>query len=667
MNSPLQKRLAACLVLLLLGSLRVGAQYYRTTVEEPRWLTLRLDQTAVGVLAEAYEESTTVEGSGTSRQTRWFLGPLLGLTASGSVYHPNLFSYGLNLDGSLGWMEDKFSGAGSSSSGQLRFLGAAVGTARILDNKPLHGSLYGGYAHTYQDYDFFNRIYINRWRYGGALTYSTGPLTLTGSAYQETQDATGYGVPMNSENLTVSGDVTHRRASGSSSVGASWIRTAGNYYGDLSNGDDYTLSASDAEDFGSRKQFHSLVNLGLNHLEYAAVPTDLYTAMGDLRAEHTDRLSSQYTLNYSRNTSGEAMTDNLSGNASLRHRLYDSLTSDLTLQGFRYTAANGPDRQDSWQFGGGPGFNYIKKLSASTTLTAYETLALLHTEVESSGGVIPVIDEQHFFGAGGNGAPPGSFYLRQPYVIRSSILITDSAHQPPGGFIQGLDYVVIVNGQMTLIQRLTGSHMPDTVLVSYNFDASPSGSYDTLNNACGVRLDFFDHHWSVYGRLNINQNYGSGNLTVQNLQDWVIGTEGNWRFIRAGAELEIYDSNLSPFNALRFFQSFTFRPGDNSSLSLNFNETFLHYVQAARDEQNYTAILRYNQSLGRHWGLVLELGGSQRVGPGVDQTLAVFRPQVQYTAGKLSATIGYDFGYDEYLGTQTRVRNMGFVRIRKEF
>jgi hypothetical protein len=209
--------------------------------------------------------------------------------------------------------------------------------------------------------------------------------------------------------------------------------------------------------------------------------------------------------------------------------------------------------------------------------------------------------------------------------------------------------------------------MPNAVLVSYNFLASPSGGYETINNACGLRFDFFNYRWSIFTRLNINQNYGGEELLLQDLTDWVVGTEVNWRFLRAGAELEIYDSNLSPFEALRFFQTFSFYPEDNSSLSLNLSETFLSYEQAGRNEQNYMAIFRYSRGLTRNLGINLDLGASQRIGEGVDQTMAVIRPQIQYNAGKFSATIGYDYGYDEYLHSQQRVRNMGFIRIRKDF
>jgi len=114
-------------------------------------------------------------------------------------------------------------------------------------------------------------------------------------------------------------------------------------------------------------------------------------------------------------------------------------------------------------------------------------------------------------------------------------------------------------------------------------------------------------------------------------------------------------------------QTVTLTPQDRSSLSINFTESFIDYQAASRTEENYTATLRYNHKLTRHLALGLDLGASQRVATGLDQTVAIFRPQLNYVVGKFSAMIGYDFGYDEYFSSQERIRNMGYLRVRKEF
>ena len=668
MNRAAQTFMAGMVALCLFaGGTAAWAQryIYENQDQDPRWATLYIDRVSVGIFAEAFSQKSTASGSDSYQQTRTFLGPLVGMDLSGSIYHPNLMTYRLTLDGSLGLAQDNYSfGSTSSSTKENRFIGIFSGEMQVFDSKPFHGRLYSSYTHTYQDYDFFNRIYVDTWRYGGGVYYSTGPWNFAANAYRVTDDATGNLYPRTSDTRMLSFDVSHRRTAGTTALSASVSDFTRNDSGLVSSGQDYLLALSDVEDFGARKQYHSLVNLGYNHLETMSTPADLYTIGGSLRVDHTEHLLSQHQVNYSHNSFGSSLNDTLNGSSSLQHQLFDSLTSSLTVQGYRYSNITGPNSQDSWQLGIGPGVNYVKRLSDSSSLSAYESIGFFHTEVESSGGILQVTGEPHTFGIG---AGPDFFSLRQPNVVESSINITGTPNNSGTNYIRGIDYEVVPNGQLTLIQRLPGSTMPNSVYAHYEYYASPSGSYDTLNNACGIRLDFFNNLWSIYARLNINQNSGDANMIVQDLNDFIVGSEVNWRFLRAGAEYERYDSSLSPYNTFRLFQNLTFRPKDYSTISLNFSESYVSFESAGRSEQHYRAILRYNRRLTRHLGLTLEVGANQRIGEGVDQTLAVFRPELQYVAGSFSAAAGYDFGYDEYLNGQKNLRNRAFVRLRKEF
>ena len=635
--------------------------------EEPRWLTFRLNQAATGVYAEGYEETARFGNSGTVRQTRWFVGPLVGLDFSGSVYHPNLFTYQVAVDGSMGWSKQEFTGPNPHTENQFGYLGSFLGNAQLFDHKALNGNLFTSYAHTYQDYDFFNRVYLDTTRYGGGLRYVEGPWVASASVWREIQDATGYGTPTKTDRTVATLDANNNRATGSSGLNYTFSRYTIDNFGTVGYGEDHTVGLVDSENFGEHQQYHSLVNLSYNHLANFTEPSDFYNAAVNLYADHSDTLKSRLALNYQRNSFDGDNTDNFYGNAAVQHRLYNSLVSELGIQGYRTTSSAGLNGQEVLQAGGGPGFTYTKQLDGTGTLTIYETMLLLHTDVHSTGGILPANDEPHTFGTSANGAPPNSIFLNQPNVIVSTIVVTDTSHQPPQGFVLGIDYIVIPNGQLTIIQRRTGSTMPTSVLVSYSFDASPSGAYDTINNACGIRVDLFKNLWSVYGRFNTVHNYGSEFLLVQNLDDFVGGTELSWHYLRAGVEYEVYESNLSPFRATRLFQSFTFQPDEYSTLSFNLNETFARYEMPSRTQDFYSFITRYNRSLTRHVGLTLEAGVTQTSGEDVDQTLAVIRPTVQYTSGKFTASMGYDFGYDEYLNTEKRVRNMGYLRLRREF
>lgn len=657
--------LAAALLLFLTATISLRAQSGSLS-EEPHWLTVNMNQAFTGVYAEASQEEAKFAGNPTVTQTRVFVGPLVGLDMSGSVYHPNLMTFHTIVDGSAGWMYQNFTGPNARTENSLGYLGSFTGNAQLFDHKPLNGELFASYAHTYQDYDFFNRVYMDTWRYGGGLRYGEGPWLFSTRVWEESQDATSSGTPTKTERTVATFDATHNRDHGATSFNYTFSDYTANDYGTLGYGQDHTLGLMDTETFGSRDQIHSTVNLSYNHLDNFSEPTDIYNAMGNLYVDHSDTLKSIYNLNYQRENFGSDKDDTLTGSAALQHKLYDSLTSEIGVQGYRTTASSGEASQDSWQFGGGPAFNYTKKLGDGARLTAFESLLLLHTDVESTGGIIPVIDEAHTFGTGAH-APPDTFFLLQPQVITSTIVITDTQHLPPQGFIPGLDYQVINNGQMTLIRRLAGSRMPNAVLVSYSFASSPSGSYDTLNNGSGIRFDFFDNLFGVYTRYNLIRNYGAENLLVQNLDDVVFGGDVTWRCLRGGAEYEVYDSNLSSFKAWRFFEALTVQPDEYSSFSLNLNQTFTHYDQSGVNEESYSFIARYSRALTRHVGLTLEGGFTELRGDTVGQTLAVFRPMLQYTYGKFSASIGYDYGYDEYLGTDRRIRNMGFLRISRRF
>lgn len=651
-------------LLLVADTLSALAQNWTRSEDETHWLLFHPDYASLGVFGEYYDQKVT-GGDSSYRETRTFFGPSIGLAGSGSVYHPNLIEYRLTLDGSLGWDEETYDGSGlKGKSEQLRFLGMFGAELMMLDGKPFHGRLYANYMHSYQDYDFFNRIYVDTWRYGGVANYTTGPWRFTGQAYRVTEDATGNLVPRSSDTQTASLDVGHVRKGGSTSLSGTLTHYDRNDSGFSYSGTDYLLSLVDTESFGGRKQYYSTVNASYNHLENSTAPTDLYNLMGSLRADHTERLSSYHQVNYSHNNYGSSTYDSVNGSSSLQHRLFDSLVSSVAVQGYSYTAKTGPSQQDSWQVGISPGLGYIKRLGTGSSLSINESLGFFHTDVQSSGGVIST-DEAHTFNSGAGGE---YFTLSQPKVIGGTIMVSSGPNGSGIIYDPVLDgYEVVPNGQLTMIHRLPGSTLPDSVYVHYDFDASDSGAYETLNHAFGVRLDMFNGLWSVYARLNNNRNYGAKDIVVQDLDDIILGTELHWRFARAGVEYEIYDSSLSPYDALRMFQNFTFKPDAFSTIGVNFSETYMSYGTSGRREENYRAVLRYNQRLTSHFSGSLELGVNQRNGKGVDQTLAVIRPELRYAVGKFSAVVGYDFGYDEYLNTLQRVSNRGYIRLRKDF
>jgi hypothetical protein len=254
-------------------------------------------------------------------------------------------------------------------------------------------------------------------------------------------------------------------------------------------------------------------------------------------------------------------------------------------------------------------------------------------------------------------------------VITSSIQIySDTLHTKQ--YVEGTDYTVSQNGQLTYITRLTGvSTIPQngTVYVSYSYNTSPSGSYDTYSEALEVRLDFFNGLLGVYGNANSVQNDASAGLVVQDVTSYEAGADVSWRFLRAGAEYQIYDSTYSSYQAARLYETLTFAPDAESSLGFSFAQSWTTYLDDNRNEAVYSFINHYHRRLTRYWGFNLEDGISLTYGAGTDQTVATVRPELEFAIGKFSLKVSYEMEYQEYLEAQEMFQQTFTLRATRSF
>jgi len=680
----------AAILTLLSAIARVGAQSlrYRLPPEDPQWLKLDLTSASVGVYTEGVFEQSQFGGSSTVDYNRTFIGPSIGLGLQGSIYHPNLARFILNGEGAFGWGWENVRSTTTLHRSQFEELGNFQSTVYLLNTKPYASSISAGYDHTFRDYDFFNRTTVDSWRYGAQTGYRDGPIpfSITVSHLEENEDdIIGFNTITN-----VSGGRTNtasRPFFGTSTLQQNTLtfdahndRPAGNTrftygvtdysrtgYGPENGGTDQTFGLSDVENFGPQRQTTWNNNVGYSIRHFTDAPSDDLNAGSHLAMDHSANLSSYYDADYYRSTFGSSTSDNYDGSASLRHQLYESLTTTLKVEGERYDFSGGGGSSDTTRFGVALNESYTKRLSPSARLTIGGSLDVSHTDVTQSGSAITVIDERHNFPTGSGGGPVDNFFLNLPNVTLATVIITDDTHTLT--YIEGLDYTISQNGLLTRITRIGGSRIPSngSVLATYSAVPSPSGSYNTLNGLLQVRLDFWNGLLGIYGRMNSVQNSGTRGLVVQDLSALALGVDTSWRFLRAGAEYEIYDSDFSSYRSARLFQSLSFRPDDASTLNFDFTEAWTEYLDAHREEEMLSFINRYHRRITRHLGCDIEDGISRRFGPGADQTLATVRPGLDYAVGKISAKLGYDFEYERFLNAEERIKHMFFVRVKRTF
>ena len=677
------------MLFLCLGLGTASGQFlYQAPPEEPQFFKMRVTDASVGVYSEGVFEQDRFGGSSTVDYSRLFIGPSLGLGLEGSIYHPNLARYVVNSEGAFGYAEERVDSTTTLRRNEFEYLGNFQSSIYLLDTKPYASTLSAGLDHTYRDYDFFNRTTVDTSHYGAQTGYREGPVAFTVSV--EHQDEREDYISSVVAVTNVAGGVTNvgsRPVFASSSLqqnsltfDASDERASGNTrfnyalndysradFGARSEGTDHVLGLADGETFGARRQITWNNNAGYTLRRFTEAPSDDLNVDSHLAIEHTPAVSTFYDADYYRDTYGPSTSDSYNGSGSVRHQLYESLTSTLRFTGQRAEFSGPGGSSDTTQFGGALNEGYTKHLSSWARLNIGGSVELDHTEVNQAGTVIPVVDEAHSFTSGSGGGPADTFPLNLPNVDATTIRVTD-AHDALT-YIEGFDYSVSRNGLLTYISKIVGSRIPDntTLHVSYSATPSPSGSYDSVLGAVQVRLDFWNGLLGVYGRLNSVQNHGTPGLIVQDLTAWDFGADTTWRFLRAGAEYEIYDSSFSSYRTARLFESLMFKMDEASTLNLDFSQAWTTYLEADRKEQLYSFITRYHRRLTAHLGGDLEGGVSLRQGAGVDQTLATCRPGLEFAMGQFSFKVGYDFEYQKFLETQEQFKHLFFLRMKRTF
>lgn len=671
----------------LMPSARCALGQMPAGVEEPRWLKLRLSEISTGVYAEGNYEETRFKNSDTSvSYDRIFVGPSVGMVLDGSVYHPNLVRLHMNSEGAYGWAR---SSSNSRSEEQFEYLGRFNGSADLFSNQPLRATVFGDYDHSYRDYDFFSRLIVDTWRYGGRMSYSDGPwhvLTSYTHRQEETQGRSFYytnvvpvivgGVDTGTtreearyedgistlEDDTISADIRHERLRGGTTANYTFNRYTRQDVGSLGSGNDHSLSLGNNQTFGNRNQHTLLTSASYIHRENDFDPSDDYGARANLNLEHRPNLDSIYDFTFDRYQAGDYVSDNYNVQGQLRHQLYESLTSTLILQGADNEVSDVGAEGSTRRLGGGFSEAYTKRLGPSHRLRVSNNLMAEHIDTQWQGQVINIANESHSFGAAG---PADSFYLNQPLVKQSTIKVFNASRTQE--YVRNVHYRVWREGASTRIERTGVVPMDNTVVVDYEAEPTPSGAYETLNDTFTARVDLWNNLWGIYGRVSSLTSNAREEMRVQSIFSYAVGTDVNWRWMRAGAEYEYYDSTFASYQSTRLFQGVTFDIDYTSVFSFDFTETWTKYLNSGRSEQTYSAIGRYRNQLTSSLSFSVEGGISLRRGEGVEQDLATARPALEYAVGKTTLRAEYNFEHELYLKNEERTRHMFLLRWRRLF
>jgi hypothetical protein len=579
-------------------------------------------------------------------------------------------TFSLTGEGGVGYTTDTIRSTGfeqtrHENQNLVRYLAAV----NFLSEKPYNASFYAAQDHTYQNYDFFNTATVDSTRYGGRIGWSSKSWTVnvdTGYREENTEGFTGSS-DIADTFLHFSG-VNQRDGRGSTSVSYNFDEYSNTLnFGPPQTSTTQAIGVSDSESFGSHRQITAVTGLNFSHYSYFNAAIDTYEASENITVNHTPNLDSLYSFTGDRTEQGDASSSLFVGLASLRHRLYESLVSTVDAHGTYDESSSPSGSANNDRYGLGLHEDYTKRLGDWGRLNLGAGVIADHEDHDATGTILTVLDERHtlFLTTSPSFRPA---FLNNPRVILSTVDVRNAQGIPAQ---QNVDYQLIPSGELTEIRLIQGSTIlrdGATALVSYQSESLFKSSFEALNASAQIRLDLYNT-FGVYGRVGWLGNNAPPEALVETLTDLVGGVDATWRFLRAGAEYEDFDSSFTKYRAFRLFQTFTFHPGDASTLGLDFNQIFYRYPDGRSDTQ-YQFLSHMDTQLATWLWWNVEAGYFLQDAFGTEQNLTAARTGLSAMWGKLSLRTGYQYNYQlttQEFASERRDRNFFYVHLRRVF
>lgn len=314
---------------------------------------------------------------------------------------------------------------------------------------------------------------------------------------------------------------------------------------------------------------------------------------------HTDRFWTDYLYSFQRVTGTSGNLTNHIGAFNLTHRLYESLTTRLSLDGSMQKFAGG-ERDD---FRSRLTMAYTKKVPGDGRLNID-----LNAGFEYTNSRFPT--RQNFVPQEFHTAQPISGFPSLAANIRLAnpfVILGPTAAQRPvvrkivpacGILIEGIDYTLTTFVDFTEIvpnpgAGCSGINPGDQIEVEYNYEVSQSLAYTTVPWRIGISVDY---GWirPFYYHEQTHQTALSGRDTqfLDNHRADGLGTElrydGNLMTASLSAEVERYTSSRQAYNAFRSSQGFAYRFTPELTFTLRTEESFYSYSRPDRERRLIT-------------------------------------------------------------------------------
>ncbi|MFQ5852114.1 MAG: hypothetical protein ACE5JU_16205 [Candidatus Binatia bacterium] len=321
--------------------------------------------------------------------------------------------------------------------------------------------------------------------------------------------------------------------------------------------------------------------------------TDLTTLNIDeaLHIDHTERLKTDYRYTLLRVATTGGTTTTHTGAFDLRHRLYESLTTNLGLDANVQKFADGERDEYRTMLD----LSYTKRLPRNGRLNIGLAGGFRYTDSRFRTTETFVPQETH--AAAFPFALP--IEVNNPFVIVGSVVVTKIAlgplpvgcippPGPPTSLVLGQDYTLSTVDDITRIVPIPcagaapGINPGDTIAVDYRFGVSPSLTYATVPLRLNLSVDYrWIRPYFIHEQEDKTLLSGRDGQSLDDHKSDTIGTELRYESQRIQGslvgEFQRFTSQRNAFNMVRSNQFLGYRILPQLTLTLSGDESLLSY------------------------------------------------------------------------------------------
>lgn len=361
------------------------------------------------------------------------------------------------------------------------------------------------------------------------------------------------------------------------------------------------LQLTDVQNFGEKGQ-HELRSYFRFYDQNGRFQQRMLRLDEQLLLAHTDRLETRYNLSWDRQSRFDGDQDTLQGSATIKHKLFDSLTSTGTIGARRF--GDETDFTSNEWFTSGT-LDYTKKVARGRLDLG---LGASYNAQDNSerGSPISVLDESHI------ATDPAPITLSRRNVVVGSVVVTGPAGFPT--YQEGIDYIVDYFPDRVEIRPILGGAITtgSAVLVDYDLGPEPANEIDTVGWSTSGRYTLSEgvlrglSAYTSYRRLDHSVDAPTA-IVLDDTWTWTYGLEYRRGGLHLRTEREEHGSTLNPYDTTRFSAAYDFEAVRNGTAGLEASHEILDFGNPDNHVVFTRLTARWNQKLSESFDVLLRV------------------------------------------------------------